>query len=305
MDESNGVFRVISQRGAGSTSNGSAMPEIDTFSIASTASITHLGHTTMKLPRMEGLKTVRFDGTRAYAITYNQTDPLFTIDLSAPEAPAQKGELLMPGWTFHLEPRGDKVIGLGIDRTDADGNLNVSLFDVADLAAPKMLERVSFGPNNLYEDFQITNGVLAEDQDRIQKAFRVFPDGLIAVPFSRPAPGGYQTFNTCTAEGGGIQLIDWNGATLTKHGLITMAGNPRRALRRQLVDGSVVKNDEVLGVSDSNVTAFDIGLRDAPNKTADLVIGKCVEKTAPSGGFVGNDGRDYYGGEGESGSSCN
>lgn len=301
MDESQGIFRVISQRGAGSTQNGSAMPEIDTFKINSTASITHLGHTTMKLPRQEGLKTVRFDGFRAYAITFNQTDPLFTIDLSSPATPVQKGELLMPGWTFHLEPRGDKLVGLGLDRTDQAGSLNVSLFDVSNLASPKMLQRVSFGPNDLYEDFQITNGVLAEDQDRIQKAFRIFPDGLITVPFSRPASGSYSSYDTCSGQGGGIQLIDWSGTTLKKRGLITMAGNPRRALRRQFLEGSVVKNDEVLGVSDSNVTAFDIDLRDAPSKTADLVIGQCVARKDPNGGggFVG--GNDFNEGEGQFG----
>ncbi len=282
MDETAGVFRVISQRGAGSTSNGSAPPEVDTFRIDSMSSFAPLGHMTLTLPRPEGLKTVRFDGSRAYAITFNQTDPLFTIDLSNPAAPIQRGEILMPGWTFHLVPKGDKLLGLGLDRTDKTGNLNVSLFDVADLAAPKMLQRVSFGPTNLYEDYQITNGVLAEDQDRIQKAFRIFPDGLISVPFSAPATSGYAT-DTCSGSGGGIQLLDWNGATtLTKRALLSMAGNPRRALRRQYFFGGLLQNDEILGVSDSNVTAFDIDSRDTPQETASVVIGTCVPRTNPT-----------------------
>lgn len=299
MDESQGIFRVISQRGAGSTQNGSAMPEIDTFQIASTSTFTHLGHTVMTLPKQEGLKTVRFDpdGVRAYAITFNQTDPLFALDFSDPAKPRQRGELHIPGWTFHLEPKGTKLLGLGLDREDQNGSLNVSVYDVADLDAPKMLQRVAFGPNHLYEDYQITNGVLAEDQDRIQKSFRIFPDGLVVVPFSNPSTS---TGDTCTG-GGGIQLIDWNGTGLTKRGLITMAGNPRRALRRQFLDGSTVKNDEVLGVSDSNVTAFDIDLREAPKQTADLVIGKCVSRTLPTGGNVGGGGGEWRGRDGQGG----
>src|SRR4029079_7512378 len=100
-----------------------------------------------------------------YAITFNQTDPLFTIDLTDATHPTQKGELQIPGWMFHLEPRGNFILGLGLDRTDKTGNINVSLFDVADLTKPTLVKRVSFGPTNMYEDYQITNGVLAEDQD--------------------------------------------------------------------------------------------------------------------------------------------
>ena len=98
MDETGGILRVITQRGSSRTINGEAYPDIDTFRIESSSSMLRLGHTTMRLPRQEGLKSVRFDGPRAYAITaYTEptrvTDPLFTIDLSDPANPTQKGEL--------------------------------------------------------------------------------------------------------------------------------------------------------------------------------------------------------------------
>jgi hypothetical protein len=268
MDEHDGILRVVSQRGAGRTANGEAYPDIDTFRIESSSSLVRVGHTTMNLPRQEGLKTVRFDGARGYAITFNQTDPLFTIDLSDPAHPTQKGELHIPGWMFHLEPHGDRLLGLGLDRTDQSGNINVSLFDVADMTTPTLIQRVSFGPTNMYEDYQITNGVLAEDQDRIQKAFRIFDDGLIAVPFSSGK-------GECTSQGGGIQLLDWTKSTLDKRGLATVAGNPRRAIRR---DSDTMK--ELIAVSDSNVSAFSIAERGAPKPLADVVIGKCVPRTA-------------------------
>jgi hypothetical protein len=285
MDESNGVLRVISQRGAGRTANGETFPDIDTFRIESTQSLVRLGHTTLTLPRQEGLKTVRFDGTRAYAITFNQTDPLFAIDLTDPANPAQKGQLQMAGWMYYLEPHGDRVIGLGLDRNDQAGNLNVSLFDVSNLAAPTLVQRVAFGPTNMYEDYSITNGVIAEDQDRIQKAFRVFEDGLIAIPFS----GGGTSGDSCAAQASGIQLVDWTRTGLVKHAMLPVTGNARRAIRR---DSAVAK--ELIAVSDSNVSSFSIDLRDAPKQTADVVIGACVQRTTPQGGFGGgrpvNDG---------------
>lgn len=285
MDETDGMLRVVSQRGAGRTRNGEAFPSIDTFTIESSKSFLPLGHTMMKLPRQEGLKTVRFDGTRGYAITFNQTDPLFTIDLADAANPVQKGELVIPGWVFHLEPRGDRLIGLGLDRTDPAGNLNVSLFDVADLAKPTMLERVSFGPTGHLADESILNTVLAEDQDRIQKAFRIYDDGLIAVPFTSSMKSYYGSQDVtyaCSQNGlvrGGVQLIDLGRTSLTRRAALPMAGNARRVIRR---DSATTK--EIIGVSDTNITAFAIEQRDAIKINADLAIGTCGLQ--PQGGYA-------------------
>jgi hypothetical protein len=299
MDEHDGVLRVISQRGAGRTQNGEKFPDVDTFRIESTKSFLRVGHTTMTLPRQEGLKTVRFDGPRAYAITFFQGDPLFTIDLSDAANPTQRGQVEMPGWVYHLEPRGDRLIGLGLDRRDGTGNLNVSLFDVADLASPHLLVRQSFGPTGYaFSDAQIANGVLAEDQDRIQKAFRIFDDGLIAIPFTGSS---YYSGGAC-AVGSGVQLMEWSRTSLVKRGLLPVAGNPRRAIRR---DSG--QSQELIAVSDSNVTSFDIVQRSAATQTADVVIGTCVPRPSTnivpvgggSGPFLGNDVQeDGYGYDG-------
>jgi hypothetical protein len=297
MDETDGVLRVVSQRGAGRTSNGEKFPDLDTFRIESTSSFLRLGHTTMTLPRQEGLKTVRFDGPRAYAITFNQTDPLFTIDLSDAANPAQKGALSMPGWMYYLEPHGDRVIGLGIDRTDRNGALNVSLFDVSDIAAPQLVQRVPFGPSFVNEDYEITSAILAEDQDRIQKAFRVFDDGLIAIPFSgtSTATGAVNgVVDTCVGLGSGVQLIDWTPNSLVRHALIPVTGNARRAIRR---DGD--QTQELIAVSDSNLTSFSIAQRDQPKQTADVVIGTCVSRSIPNSGGGWNEGRRPGGADGQ------
>lgn len=301
MDEHEGVLRVVSQRGVLRTRNGEGAPSVDTFRIDSSASLARLGHASMTLPRQEALKTVRFDGARAFAITFAETDPLFTLDLSDPATPAQKGELVMPGWVFHLEPRGDRLLGLGLDRRDSTGNLDVSLFDVSDLANPSLVKRVSFGPSYGYTDQQITSGILAEDQDRIQKAFRIFSDGLIAVPYS----GTYGNLgDSCQAANGGIQLLSWTPSSLTLHASVPLAGNPRRAVRR---DSDAMR--ELIGISDSNVASFAIDDRDAPTPTANVVIGRCIPRTGnptpipqgqpPADSFPRDDYGDVY-----EGSSC-
>jgi len=310
IDERGGILRVISQRGAGRTANGIGMPAVDTFTIESTQSFVPLGHTSLKLPRQEGLRTVRFDGDRAYAITYNQTDPLFVIDLADPAAPLQRGELHMPGFMFHLEPHGSRVLGLGVDRTDPAGSLNVSLFDVADMDQPRMVKRVSFGMTGLHEDYQILNYEVPEDQDRIQKAFRVLDGGLVVVPYSTGrASGAYYgssgssgstsgattggAVDSCTGVTGAVQLVQWTGDTLTKLANLPTRGNARRAF---LGEG------ELLTVSDSNVTAFSLARRDVAVQTADVEIGECVARTLPSsgprvpsnnGGYHGSSGYGY------------
>ncbi len=277
MDESDGVLRVVSEEGAGFTGNGTAPPEVDTFTIQSTTSIVPLGKTTLQLPMQEGLRTVQFDGPRAYAITFNQTDPLFAIDLSNPAMPVQRGQLKMPGWMFYLQPMGTQVIGLGVDRTDTAGNLNVSLFDVSNLDSPQLLKRVSFGALGVGEDYQILNYELPEDQDNIQKAFRVFPDGLVAVPFSTVGTDGTTTCQGNTASG--VQLMQLAGNTLVKHAVLPMPGNPKRAIE--------LSAGELLAVSDSDVRAFSLANLDVSAQTADVSIGMCVEATIPGQGPVG------------------
>jgi hypothetical protein len=295
LDETGGVLRVISQLGAGRTGNGLAPPEIATFRVDSTQSFTPLGAATLTLPMPEGLRTVRFDGARAYAITYNQTDPMFVIDLSDPTAPKQLGALYMPGFMYYLEPHGDRVIGLGIDRTDPNGSLNVSLFDVSNGSAPRMISRVPFGSAGITEDYLILNGEISEDQDRIQKAFRVFSDGLVVVPFSTPLPY-YDLGSSCTNAGGGVQLVSWQNDTLTKHVLLPLPGNPRRAFE----DGT-----QMITVSDSNVRSFALADLTAAHQTADLTIGTCTSPEEPTvsggnnGGVGVNNGGGYYrGGDG-------
>lgn len=286
LDERNGVLRVVSQAGAGRTGNGIAMPQVETFTVASTQSFVPLGQTALQLPRQEGLRTVRFDQDRAYAITYNQTDPLFTIDLKDPAAPTVRGELHMPGFMFYLEPHGDRVIGLGIDRTDPLGSLNVSLFDVGDLDRPRMLQRVSFSTPGVSEDYQILNYELPEDQDRIQKAFRVFPDGIVAVPFTAAPAHTYGSVDSCASIQSGVQLIDWTSDTLSKRALLPLRGNPHRALE---------KDSQMITVSESNVRTFALASRGVATPTADLVIGTCVgaSPVEPDYGFYEGDYHGY------------
>jgi hypothetical protein len=279
MDEHAGVLRVVSQFGNGwGGPNGQINPKVQTFTVTSATQISPLGSTELILPKPEQLRSVRFDGTRGYAITAERTDPLFTIDLSNPAAPRQAGELEMPGWIFYMEPRGDRLIGFGYDDTNgSQANLAVSLFDVSDLTRPTMLKRVSFGSGW---------GQLAEDQDRIHKSVRVLDDqGLILVPF---ASYGRWNNSTCEAPQSGIQLIDFSRDDLGLRGIAPQWGLPRRAF---------VANGRLLAMSDRNVTSFDIASRDVPVKTGELDLSNPAYRLAELPNHIASITNDWWSGE--------
>ncbi|WP_437851941.1 beta-propeller domain-containing protein [Sorangium sp. So ce363] len=271
MDEHEGVLRVVSQPGLWRTD---ALPGVQTFAVASSQELTPLGFTELTLPRPETLRSVRFDGDRAYAITAEQTDPLFTIDLSDPEHPAQLGELEMPGWVYHMEPRGDRLLALGFDNAATGGSLHVSLFDVSDLAKPTMLERVHFGGD--WASF-------AEGQDRIHKAFTILDDlGTILVPYS-----GWDIDEAegCGSYESGVQLVDFTADTLTKRGSAPARGQARRAF---------VHDTRLFAVSDQEVGTFNIDDRDAPVEAADLALATVVSNTVATGDLVIRMGADWW-----------
>ena len=98
------------------------------------------------LGRGETIHAVRFAGPIAYVVTFRQTDPLFTLDLADPAHPKVNGELTMPGYSAYLHPLGGNLL-LGVGREATSDGLTtgvlVSLFDVADPAHPKLLDRVT------------------------------------------------------------------------------------------------------------------------------------------------------------------
>jgi hypothetical protein len=100
------------------------------------------------LGRTEQIRSVRFIGDLGYVVTFRQTDPLYTVDLSDPARPRVAGELKILGYSAYLHPAGPgRLLGVGQD-ADSDGRvtgLQVSLFDITDPAAPKRIDAVGLG----------------------------------------------------------------------------------------------------------------------------------------------------------------
>ncbi|MEZ4314609.1 MAG: beta-propeller domain-containing protein [Polyangiaceae bacterium] len=274
MDEHDGVLRVISQPGVWWT-NG--VPQVQTFQISSSDSVIPLATLDMVLPMPERLRSARFDGTRLYAITAEQTDPLFTLDLSNPSQPLQVGELEIPGWVYHLEPRGDRVFALGFDPANPEGSMNVSLFDVSDYAAPALVKRVAFGGDWSWAP---------EDQDRIHKAFKIDQDlGAIFVPYGAYSYEETESYYGCGHVDSGIQIIDFTMDSLTKRGSAPLHGFARRAL---------IHDGKLFSISDSEVGAYDIADRDAPQQLDTVALSNWVNQSVRVGNKVVRIASDWW-----------
>ncbi|MBK7826210.1 beta-propeller domain-containing protein [Nannocystis sp.] len=100
------------------------------------------------LGKGEEIQGVRFIGGVGYVVTFRQTDPLYTIDLHDPTKPVVAGELKIPGFSAYLHPVGeDLILGVGFAGTDQGDitGLQLSLFDVSDLKAPKRIHQAPLG----------------------------------------------------------------------------------------------------------------------------------------------------------------
>ncbi|MDH3189028.1 MAG: beta-propeller domain-containing protein, partial [Acidimicrobiia bacterium] len=146
MDEHDGLLRVASTTspswwGSGFESESlvSVLEDSGDGSLVEIGSVDGLGET-------EQIYSVRFMGDMAYVVTFRQTDPLYTIDLSDPAHPRVAGELKILGYSAYLHPVGDGLIlGVGQDATDTGRvqGTQLSLFDVSDPSSPVRVDQVT------------------------------------------------------------------------------------------------------------------------------------------------------------------
>ena len=94
----------------------------------------------------EVFTTVRFFDNRAYAVTFERTDPFYVIDLSDNLNPAVLGELNITGFSSYLHPINDDNTLLLAVGQEADENgrilgLQITMFDAVDPSDPKLVQR--------------------------------------------------------------------------------------------------------------------------------------------------------------------
>ena len=138
----------------------------------------------------ERIWSARFVEDRAYLVTFEQIDPLWTIDLSNPATPTILGELEVPGVSTYIHPLHDGMlltIGMGPAGEDGLGldwsSTRLSTFNISDLTQPAVADTLMLSPVNDPEDNRWTWSYSEAMYEH--KAFQYWgPKEMLAVPLS-------------------------------------------------------------------------------------------------------------------------
>lgn len=189
---------------------------------------------TLTLVEGESLHATRFDGNRAYAVTFRNVDPLWILDISEAADPKIVSELEVPGWSSYIQPVDDCLAAVGVE----GGKVVASLFDVSDPANPSLASRVEVGGDKEWT---------WSEANWNEKAVAILPaENLILLP--------YQSWRWGNGADSAVQIIDFNAAakTLVKRGIVKHAFQPRRATALEQGILASISNRELLLVDASD-----------------------------------------------------
>jgi hypothetical protein len=226
----------------------------------------------------ESLMATRFVDDKAFAVTYQNTDPLFTFDLSQAAAPRKVGELQVPGFSTYLHPIdathlltvGEFVPAPVNGTTDWNARtLQLAIYDVSDLANPRQTFTQAVGTAYSWSEALYDH-----------KAFNYFPERkLLAIPFSDWSWGGttdenvywenfvseLRVYSVDAATGftprGAVSMNDMYQAWHSENWTYYWTPSVRR---------SVMADDFVYAISDSGMRVANIANLAAPLATADF-----------------------------------
>ena len=245
MDQYYGVFRIVVEVFEG------FYPTIWTVSlfhydVSNPDNITRLAR--LPLVENQGMRSVRFDGPRAYAATSTVSDPLFVLDLSDPADPTVAGQLEIVGVSTHLVPLGDRLLNFGVDNTWGRRRPSVTLFDVSDPREPQPMSRVVLGSRG---------DRITSEANFDERAMQVLEDEqLVLVPFTYYDSDRFEYVD-------GVQMVDLLPTRLRECSQVTHRGLVRR---------SGIVDERLWILSDEAFKVTHIDDRDDPRDLAALDI---------------------------------
>ena len=260
MSEQAGYLRVATTTGTSWAAADGRPPDAVTsesavYVLATTGPIMRqVGHVG-GLGRGERIYSVRFLGPIGYVVTFRQTDPLYTVDLTDPARPQVRGEVALTGYSAYLHPASDtRLIGIG-RQADAQGHVGgtqVSLFDVSDLAAPSRLAT-----------FAISHGQSAAEFD--PHAFLYWPAmRIVVVPLQTYGmsgsitPGDPSVPNPAAPTSGAL-ILHIGDSGISEVGFVSQPTDPSVGYPGSAtIDRSIIIGQTLWTVSSAGVMATEL-----------------------------------------------
>lgn len=123
------------------------------------------------LAKDERIYSARFMGDIGYFVTYRETEPLFSVDLSDPANPKIIGELKIPGFSEYLHPYGDGLLlGIGMEddgNDEKDRRVKLSMFDISDPSNVKEIDKIVLKDSYYSTAFEDYKSVLADAEKNL------------------------------------------------------------------------------------------------------------------------------------------
>jgi len=131
VDEYEGTLRIATTiPRAGNADSINHLYVLDNETLDQESEITGMGED-------QRVTSVRYEGDRAYVVTFRQIDPFYVIDFDEPTEPNLRGELELPGFSSYMHSiDDDAVIGIGQE----SGNVKAALFDVSEPTEPSVAD---------------------------------------------------------------------------------------------------------------------------------------------------------------------
>ena len=151
LSEHDGHLRVATSDAGWWGTEDDAPPANNVFVLENTGSSLDVVGRVRGIAPGETIQSARFMGDKGYLVTFEQIDPLFTLDLSDPTDPRVVGELKVPGFSTYLHPFGDDhILSVGYDGT-MEGEITgmaVNLFDISNFAEPVLADQLTFASDD-------------------------------------------------------------------------------------------------------------------------------------------------------------
>ncbi len=203
-------------------------------------------------------------GETAYLVTFEQTDPLFVLDLSDPAAPTVLGELKIPGYSNYLHPYDEThLIGIGkevvltetdwsVDPVPLDQGVKIALFDISDMENPEEVYSLEIGDRGTDSEALWNHKAFLFDKEK----------NLLVIPISvytiQSGGATSETYGEFTKQGSYVFHLDAENIKLEQvisHNIMT---GEKTIAWESYIDRNLYIGNILYALSSEKITSLDL-----------------------------------------------